>query len=63
MSKKLSEATRIAMKALSALSRDAKAAGEKDLMFAANRAWHELFDWGDSPAGRIALAEAQEDGK
>lgn len=33
-----------AMLVINDLSRDAKAAGESELMYAANRAWHQLFD-------------------
>lgn len=38
----INKQTEAAMKALSELSNAAKSAGNGDLMYAANRAWHEL---------------------
>jgi len=44
MTDTLKTKTESAMKVLSDLSKDAKTAGNNALMYAANRAWHELYD-------------------
>lgn len=38
-----------AMKILSKLSDDARAVGDTGLMYAANRAWHQLYNETDRP--------------
>lgn len=53
---KLTKQTDNVMRSLSELARDAKASGDDHLMYAANRAWWELFEHHKAAVTKLAHA-------